>query len=195
LTGQKLGYLNVCLYSGEFVLNRTQKEAFVTNLDKGLSNAQAFALMSFAKLDVEQMTAFRLSLKKRDVHVKVLKNTLAKRVLDKTPYKDIVSHLEGPTLIAYSSGDPVSTAKAISEWVDKENFNVKIKAGAALGKVVTDVQIKALSKLPGKNELFVGFLWALKSHPTKFLYALQDAPKRLGYALNALKEKKEKESA
>lgn len=176
-------------------MNRTQKEAFVEKLNEGVSKAQAFALMSFNKIDVESMTAFRLSLKKRDVHVKVLKNTLAKRVLDQTPFKDVTSHLEGPTLLAYSSGDPVTTAKAIAEWIGKENFDMKIKAGAALGKVVTEAQIKALSKLPGKNELFVGFLWALKSHPTKFLYALQDAPRRLGYALNALKEKKATEGA
>jgi large subunit ribosomal protein L10 len=77
------------------------------------------------------------------------------------------------------------------EWADKEDFNVQIKTGAALGKVVTAQELKALSKLPGKQEMFVGFLWALKSSPTKFLYALSDAPKRLGYALGALKAKKE----
>ncbi len=59
---------------------------------------------------------------------------------------------------------------------------------------MTDQQLKALSKLPGKNEMFVQFLWGLKSSPTKFLYALQDAPRRLGYALAALKAKKEKEA-
>jgi large subunit ribosomal protein L10 len=60
---------------------------------------------------------------------------------------------------------------------------------------MSEAQLKALSKLPGKNELLVSFLWALNSGPTKFLYALQDTPRRLGYALNALKEKKAKESA
>jgi large subunit ribosomal protein L10 len=175
-------------------LNRSQKEGFVTNLTQGIDGAQAFALMSFSNLSVEQMTSFRLSLRKRNVHVKVLKNTLAKRVLDKGPYKDVVGHLQGPTLIAYGTDDPVQTAKAIWEWVGKENFNLQIKAGAALGKVASKDQLKALSLLPGRNELFVSFLWALKSSPTKFLYALQDAPRRMAYALTALKAKKEKES-
>ncbi|NDD03945.1 MAG: hypothetical protein EB078_03485 [Proteobacteria bacterium] len=59
---------------------------------------------------------------------------------------------------------------------------------------MSNEQLKALSKLPGKNELFVGFLWALKSSPTKFLYALQDTPRKLGYALVALRDQKQKAS-
>jgi large subunit ribosomal protein L10 len=193
LTGLKTRYLNVCLYSGEFVLNRAQKEGFVSELSEGVKNAQAFALMSFSKLSVEQMTSFRLSLSKQKVRVKVVKNTLAKRVFTGTAYEPAVTHLQGPTLIAYSSEDPVAAAKAIMQWVNKENFDLKVKAGMALGKMVSGQQMVALSKLPGRNELYVSFLWALKSHPTRFLYALQDAPKRLGYGLAALKAKKETE--
>jgi len=176
-------------------LNRAQKEAFVTDLNKGISGAQAFAVMSFTKLDVEKMTSFRLSLRKKNVYVKVIKNTLAKRALESTPFKDVSTSFEGPTLIAYSSDDPVVTAKAIMEWASKEGFGLKVKGGAALGQVMSDAQITALSKLPGRNELLVSFLWALNSAPTKFLYALQDTPRKLGYALGALKDKKEKEGA
>ena len=175
-------------------MNRTQKETFIADLSQGIEKAQAFALMSFNKLDVEKMTAFRLSLRKRNIVVKVVKNTLAKRVFDKTPYFNVAGLLEGPTLVAYSEGDPVLTAKALWEWAAKEDFSVKIKGGAALGQSMTEAELKSLSKLPGRNELLVSFLWALNSHQTKFLYALQDAPRRLGYALGALKAKKEKES-
>lgn len=175
-------------------MNRAEKQAFVDDLNTEVQKAQAFALMSFTSLDVEQMTSFRLALRKKDVRVKVVKNTLAKRVFDQTAYKEVAAHLTGPTLLAYGAGDPVVIAKAIMEWASKENFNVKLKGGAALGQVMSQAQLTALSKLPGKNELFVSFLWALKSSPTKFLYALQDAPKRLGYALNALAQKKESES-
>lgn len=174
-------------------MNRTQKESFVKDLHDGISQAQAFALLSFSNLTVEQMTSFRLSLKKSSIDVKVVKNTLAKRVLSDSPYQSISDQLKGPTLLVYGSGDPVTTAKAITEWANKENFDIKLKAGVALGKVISVEQMKALSSLPGRNEMLVSFLWALKSHPTRFLYALQDAPKRLGYALGALKNKKENE--
>lgn len=176
-------------------MNRAEKEAFVSDLKEGVDKSQAFALMSFSKLTVEQMTSFRLSLRKKDVRVRVVKNTLARRVFDESEFKGLSEHLQGPTLLAYGSGDPVLAAKAIWEWTSKEGLAIKVKGGAALGQMMSEAQLKALSSLPGKNELYVSFLWALKSAPTKFLYALQDAPKRLGYGLNALKEKKEKESA
>ena len=173
-------------------MNRAQKESFVSDLGKGIKDAQAFVLMSFTKMSVEQMTAFRLGLRKKNVHVRVIKNTLAKRALGLTPYKEMNAQLQGPNLIAYGSGDPVVTAKAVMEWVGKENFNLKVRSSAALGQVLSESQLKTLSNLPGRKELLVSFLWALNMHPTSFLYALQNAPKRLGYALVALKEKREK---
>ena len=176
-------------------MNRAEKQQFVTDLGLGVADAQAFALLSFSKLTVDQMTSFRLALRKKDVHVKVVKNTLAKRVFDTTAFKDLNVHLEGPTLLAYGKGDPVLTAKTIWEWIGKENFDIKVKGGIALGQTMSEAQLKSLSKLPGKNELFVSFLWGLKSSPTKFLYALQDTPRKLGYALVALREKREKEPA
>ncbi len=175
-------------------MNRTQKQTFVDDLAKGIQEAQAFALMSFSKLTVEQMTTFRLALSKNDVKVKVVKNTLAKRVLGATSFKDLNKDFSGPTLIAYSKGDPVLTAKAVMEWAGKEGFDIKMKSGAALGQIMSGAQIKSLSLLPGRNQLLVSFLWAVNSHQTSFLNALSDTPRKLGYALGALKSKKEKES-
>ena len=175
-------------------MNRAEKQEFVSDFAKGLSGAQAFALLSFNKITVEQMTSLRLALSKNKVNVKVVKNTLAKRVLDETPFKELNTHLKGPTLFVYGSQDPVITAKSIVEWTGKENFELKLKGGVALGQIMSETQIKSLSKLPGRNELYVSFLWALKSHPTRLLNALQDTPRKLGYALGALKAKKEKES-
>ncbi len=175
-------------------MNRAQKETFVSEFSGGIETAQAFAILSFNKLTVEQMTSFRLSLAKQSIRVKVVKNTLAKRVFDKTPFAAVGEHLVGPTLVVYGDGDAVITAKAIAEWSAKENFDVKVKSGAAMGQVMSDKQFTAMSKLPGRNELYVMFLWTLKAAPTNFLYALKDAPQRMGYVLGDLKAKKEKEN-
>ncbi|MBY0370801.1 50S ribosomal protein L10 [bacterium] len=176
-------------------MDRSQKEAFLKDFTDQVATAQAMAVMSFNKLSVEQMTSFRLGLRKQGVRVKVVKNTLARRVLNETPLKGLSDNFTGPTLVAYSDGDAVVAAKAICEWLGKEGFDLNVKGGSALGQVMSPAQITALSRLPGKNELFVGFLWALKSAPTQFLYALQDTPRKLGYALGALKDQKEKASA
>lgn len=174
-------------------MDRSQKETFVDTLSKNLTDSNAFVLMSFSKLSVEKVTSFRLGLRKKDVFVKVIKNSLAKRVLDKTAYKEMSNHLEGPMMIAFGKGDPVLTTKVLWEWVNKEDFGVTIKGGVALGQTMSTDKLKALSKLPGRPELLTSFVWGLKSLPTKFLYALEDTPRKLGYALSAYKTKKEAE--
>ena len=177
-------------------MNRTEKQQFVNDYGKLVQGLDAFALMSFSKINVEQMTSFRLALAKQNIKVRVVKNTLAKRIFADTDFKGLNENLTGPTLMAYGEGDGdvVVTAKAIWEWVQKEDFNVDIKGGVALGQMMDTKEFEKLSKLPGRNELFVSFLWALKNHPTRFLYALQDKPRTLGYALEALRAKKEKEA-
>ena len=105
-------------------MNRTEKQQFVDDLNTGLKNVQAMALLSFNKLSVEQMTSFRLSLAKNSINVKVVKNTLAKRVFNEGAYKELSPHLKGPTLMVYGDQDPVITAKSIIEWASKENFEL-----------------------------------------------------------------------
>jgi large subunit ribosomal protein L10 len=171
-------------------LDRARKEAFVSDFAKEIEHSQAFALMSFEGITVEKMTEFRLSLRKKDVKVKVLKNTLAKKIFgDK--HKDLLPHLKGTTLLAYGKDDPVKTAKAVWEWVSQEDFKMTLKSGVALGNVVSKSEMERLSKLPGREQLLVSFLWALKHHPTRFVFGLKAAPQKLGYALGALKKKKE----
>lgn len=172
-------------------MRRAEKESFVSDFSERIEKAQMFALMSFHKLTVEQMTNFRLSLRKKGVRVKVVKNTLAKRSFEKTPYAKVCESLDGPTLVVYGNDDPIVMTKAVWEWVTNPAFEVDVKGGVALGSVMNKSQLEALSKLPGRSELLTSFLWALKSAPTKFLYALQDAPRKLGYALAALQKKKE----
>lgn len=174
-------------------MNRAEKEAFVTDLTKSVGGAQALALLSFNKLNAEQFASFRIGLRKKGVRVKVVKNTLARRVFDATEHKALSEQFTGPVLMAYSDGDPVTTAKAIWEWVNVENFDVQVRGGVALNQVMSKDQLGALSKLPGRNELLVQFLWCLKSGPTSFLNAVQDMPRKLGYALGALEAKKKAE--
>jgi large subunit ribosomal protein L10 len=175
-------------------LNRAQKEAFVSELTQSVGGAQALALLSFNKLNAEQFSNFRLALRKQGVRVKVVKNTLARRVFDATEHKALSDQLTGPVLMAYSNDDPVTTAKAVWEWVNKENFDVQVRGGVALGQVMSKDQLGALSKLPGRQELLTSFLYALQSAPKGFLNAVQDMPRKLGYALGALEAKKKAEA-
>src|SRR5207245_1956518 len=74
---------------------------------------------------------------------------------------------------AYTSGDPVALAKALSTWV-KENAEFTFKLGIIDGKVISKEEIAALATLPGKEELF-----------SKLLFLINSPAQRLATVINA----------
>ena len=64
--------------------------------------------------------------------------------------------------MAYTSGDPVALAKAISTWV-KDNAEFTFKLGIVDGKVITVEEIKQLATMPGKDELFSKLLFLINA--------------------------------
>ena len=64
-----------------------------------------------------------------------------------------VKSLAGRTSIAYTSGDPVALAKALTKYA-KDNPELKFKAGVVEGHVIAIKDIEALASLPSKEELY-----------------------------------------
>ena len=74
----------------------------------------------------------------------------------------------------------------------KEYELLNIKGGLLEGKVVSVEEIEKISKLPSRVELIAQFMRLLNSPMSNLLYSLQNMQTKFLYALEALKEKKEK---
>ena len=75
--------------------------------------------------------------------------------------------------MAYTSGDPVVLAKALSTWV-KDNSEFTFKLGIVDGQLMDIAQIGELATMPGKEELF-----------SKLLFLIQSPAQRLATVINA----------
>ena len=64
-----------------------------------------------------------------------MKNTLAERAAKGTKVEEALKDLAGVTSIAYTSGDPVALAKALSKYA-KDNPEYTFKAGIVDGRVI-----------------------------------------------------------
>ena len=95
----------------------------------------------------------------------------------------------GPTGIAYSLNDPISVAKKIFEYAEK-NDKFKVKTGVIEGRIYSADKIKALSKLPSRNTLLSMLGGALQAPISKLAMVLNATISQLAYALQALKDKK-----
>ena len=75
--------------------------------------------------------------------------------------------------MAYTSGDPVVLAKALSTWVT-DNAEFTFKLGIVDGQVITVEEVKQLATMPGKESIFA-----------KLLFLINAPAQRLATVLNA----------
>ena len=95
-------------------LNLDQKKAVVADVSAQVAGAQAIIVAEYRGLEVGSMTELRAKARKSGVYLRVLKNTLARRAVEGTPFAGLSQHMKGP-LVYGISPDPVATAKVRSE--------------------------------------------------------------------------------
>jgi large subunit ribosomal protein L10 len=174
-------------------LSLEQKQAMVSEVSARLANAQTLIVAEYRGLDVERVTQLRSKARQSGVYLRVLKNTLARRAVQGTPFEKLSEQMVGPLMYGISD-DPVAGAKVLSEFA-KENELFVIKAGAMPGSVMSAQDIKALASLPSREQLIATLLGTLQAPMTKLVRTMNEVPGKFVRTLAALKEQKEKAAA
>jgi len=154
-------------------LTKQKKQEQVAKLANELKDSTSAIIGTFAKLTVSQDFALRQTVRQAGGRYRVLKNKLASRAGAGTKVEEALKGLKGVSSIAYTSGDPVALAKAVSNWV-KDNAEFTFKLGIIDGKVLTVEEVKQLATMPGKEELFSKLLFLINS-PAQRLVTVMNA--------------------
>src|ERR1700755_3657615 len=129
---------------------REQKQKDLDALAQQFQSASAGMLVGFKKLTVARDQELRRQIREAGATYQVVKNTLARKAAEGTPFPDANEHFKGVTALALAEGDPVQLSKAISKFV-KDNPEVfSFKAGVVQGRVVALKDVEAIATLPGK---------------------------------------------
>jgi large subunit ribosomal protein L10 len=170
-----------------------EKEKAIEGISRQFQEASAIYLVDYLGLTVEEVNALRKQLREEAVYYKVLKNTYMSRAAEKSGLKEINPYLVGPTAVAASTADEVAPARIISEFAKKNRKQLpKFKAGIVDGKIVTDKEIEQIAKLPKKHVLLSMLASGLNAPIVKFAQTLKACISNIVYALDAVREKKEK---
>src|SRR5207342_2997475 len=111
----------------------------VSEVSAKLKGAQAVIVAEYRGLDVGRVTQLRSKARKSGVYLRVLKNTLARRAVQGTPFEKLSDQMVGP--LAYGiSDDPVAAAKVLHAYA-KGNDKLVIKGGAMPGYVMTAKEV------------------------------------------------------
>src|SRR5215470_4447275 len=117
-------------------VSRAKKAEQVEELGNELKNVSSVIVATYSKLTVAQDYELRKVLRSSGARYRVVKNTLAERASKGSKVETVLKGLSGVTSIAYTQGDPVALAKALSKYA-KDNPEFTFKAGVVEGRVVS----------------------------------------------------------
>ena len=151
-----------------------------------VAGAKAIVVAEYRGLDVESVTRLRRQARGQGVQLRVLKNTLARRAMDGTPFAGLSEKLVGP--LVYGIGtDPVAVAKVLSGFA-KDNDKLVVKGGAMANFVMDDKAVKTLATMPSREELLAKLMATMQAPIGQFVRTLNEVPARLVRTLAAVRD-------
>jgi len=172
-------------------LTRQQKEDLVESYRQDIAVVPNVYLLDYKGISVTEVTELRTKVRATGARYTVVKNRLALKAIEGTPMEVLADEFEGPIAIAYSDDDPVSLAKALTEFA-KNVPVLEFKAGLMDGRVVSGEQLVAIAKLPSREDLIAKLLFLLQSPVQRFVRTLATlGPQSLVTVLGQVAGKKE----
>ncbi len=168
-------------------LNLEEKKAVVAEVSAQVAQAQTVVVAEYRGIGVTDMTELRVKARKSGVYLRVLKNTLARRAVQDTPFAGIADQLVGPLAYGFSK-DPVAAAKVMHEFA-KANDKFVIKAGAMPNFVMSAKDVGNLASMPSREELLAKLLGTMQAPITQFVRTLNEVPTKFVRALAAVRDK------
>ncbi|HHW45786.1 MAG TPA: 50S ribosomal protein L10 [Clostridiales bacterium] len=168
-----------------------QKKQIVEELSEKLKNAVSGVIVDYKGINVTEDTQLRKQLREAGVDYFVAKNSLLSLAADKAGKPELKSVFKGTTSVALSTTDHVAPAKILVQFADKAK-KLQIKLGFVDNSILDEAGVKALSKLPSREELVAKVLGGFNAPIAGFVHVLNANLRGLVVALNAIAEKKGK---
>ncbi|MGH2672742.1 MAG: 50S ribosomal protein L10 [Actinomycetota bacterium] len=164
-----------------------EKIARVEALKGRIESSEALLLTEYRGLTVHDATELRRSLSDH-ARFTVVKNTLMQRAAGEAGIEELKALLEGPTAVAFVSGDVVSVAKKVVD-ASKKYPALVLKGAYMEGKVLGPSEAQALATLDSRDVMLSKIAGMLKSEMTRAASMLQALQGRFLGVLEAYREK------
>lgn len=165
-----------------------QKTEAVQKVRKLVEEAKDLIFTGFRGLNVAQMTQLRTKLREAETDYKVVKNNFTKLALSEMGLPDVEDFLFGPTALALVRSDAGPSAKLILDF--SRNTAVTIKGGLIGGKIFTEEEVIALSRLPSREVLLAMVMGAATAPLQNLVFVMNGVTQKLVRVLQAVADKK-----
>jgi large subunit ribosomal protein L10 len=172
---------------------RPDKAASVAELTEQFRSSNAAVLTEYRGLTVAQLKTLRRSLGENAQYA-VVKNTLTKIAANEAGITTLDDLFNGPTAVAFVTGDPVESAKGLRDFA-KDNPNLVIKGGVLDGKALSADEIKKLADLESREVLLAKLAGGMKASMAKAAATFQAPLTKFARTADALRSKVEQGGA
>lgn len=165
------------------------KRQIVADLKERLEQTQLTIVIDYAGLSVAEITKLRDQLHPVGASCKVTKNTLMQIAIQETEtWQPLETFLQGSNAFLLVQDDLPGAIKAYQAF-QKETKKTTIRGGVMEGQVLSEEQIKALTELPTKEQLYAQIAGGIKAIPTKLAVGTKAVPTKLAVGLNEVPSK------
>jgi len=162
-----------------------RKAAMLEEITLSMQRSTVAISADYRGLTVAQMTRLRRALRPTGVEVKVVKNTIAAMAAERAGRPEMKELLDGPSAIAFGSGDPVAPAKALTEFIRAERLELKLHGAWLEGRVVAGSEVESIASLPSKDQMLADFMSKIQSPIQGFAGLIQAAQRNFAGLIEA----------
>jgi large subunit ribosomal protein L10 len=170
-------------------LKLEDKKAIVASVADVAANALSVVAAEYRGLTVSEMTKLRTDARSNGVHLRVVRNTLARKAFEGTPYECLNDSLVGPVLLAFAKDEPSAGARLVRDFA-KTNEKLKVKALSLGGQLYAANQLEAIAKLPTRHEALGKLATVMQAPITKFVRTLAEPTAKFVRVVAAVRDQK-----
>jgi large subunit ribosomal protein L10 len=167
---------------------KQQKEAMLAQYAEWFGKSQAVFLVEYAGVKMKDLDTLRAKAREAGGEFHIVKNTLAKKVLEQAGHTVPVNFAEKSTAVGFAFTDAATFSKALTD-ATKGMEAVKIKGGFMGAEALNPAQVKALATLPPLPIMRAQLLGVLQAPAGKLVRTLAEPGRQVAYVVKAYSEK------
>lgn len=134
-------------------MSKYLKNLIADDLKKRLDGVNDLFVVDVMALNSLQTVELRKQLRQKNIHLLVVKNSLARRATEGTVLAPAFEGVEGSAAVVWGGEDIVSLAKELSKVIDDKQFEkLAPKGGVMGGSKLGAADVKKVSKWPSRAE-------------------------------------------
>lgn len=173
-------------------MSKTVKQMILHDYTARFGEESDVAVISIRGIGSNDTNSLRATLRKKDIKVTVIRNSLAKRQFAEGALSGLTPVLSGPSALAYGGQSVVEVARELIELV-KTFPDLELKGAILDGELfVGSDGVERLSKFPTREEAIAQTVQLILSPAQKLVASVLGPGRKVASCVKAIEEKLEK---